>query len=146
MSLSTKNQRSAKILVVDDDPTVSRVLEFQLVKVGYSVTMIARGMPAVEVVRREDPDAVILDLQLPDTTGIEVLRSIREADGERRRPIIVLSATVHDEHSLAALRVEADSVQCKPIGPSSLKRKLAELNVPPRIEVPNAEHAYADLA
>ena len=80
--------RPVTILVVDDEPPIRRLLRTSLTAQGYDVIEAESGAAALEAVERDGPDLLILDLGLPDMSGLEVIRALR---GTRSLPIIVLS-------------------------------------------------------
>jgi two-component system alkaline phosphatase synthesis response regulator PhoP len=135
--------RPARILVVDDDPTILRLLEFQLCRAGYNVAIAYKGSVALDRARSFDPDAILLDLHLPDVSGVEVLKQLRSDESQRPRIIVVLSATPN--YGLLLQVGGADSVESKPIAPSTLLKRLQSLHVPPRIEsqAESTSNAYA---
>lgn len=94
-----------KILIVDDDPYMRDIVTIHLVASGYEVTTASSGGCAVELIRTDRPDAVILDFAMPDLSGLEILRRIRaEADGEPL-PVLMLTAWHSDE-----ARIETQSL------------------------------------
>ncbi|KJF16374.1 response regulator transcription factor [Acidithrix ferrooxidans] len=109
------------ILVIDDDPALRKVLEIGLSGRGYRVRLVGEGHLGVMSVIDSPPDAVILDLGLPDQDGVEVCSTIRSFSDV---PIIVLSA-VHDElKKVAALDNGADDYVTKPFGMAELAARL----------------------
>jgi CheY-like chemotaxis protein len=80
------------ILVVDDDPDVRTLLEHELVSAGYRVRAAAGGSEALEMLRREKPSAMLLDLSMPPPDGFEVLYRIRQDPGLADLPVIVVTA------------------------------------------------------
>jgi DNA-binding response OmpR family regulator len=80
------------ILVVEDDPTIARLLEIHLTKEGYHVVRAARGHEALEICRATPPDLIILDVRLPDISGYDVGMALRAAPDTQNIPIVVLTA------------------------------------------------------
>lgn len=78
-----------KILVVDDEKPIADILEFNLDKEGYDVFVAYDGNEAIDLVRTEEPDLVLLDIMLPEKDGMEVCREIRK---DYQMPIIMLTA------------------------------------------------------
>jgi two-component system, OmpR family, KDP operon response regulator KdpE len=101
------------VLVVDDDPAIQRTLAIGLRARGYQVLPARDGRTAVEAVRDDDPDVVLLDLGLPDLSGVDVLRRIRR---HSQVPVIVLSARHGSDDKVEALDVGADDYVTKPFG------------------------------
>lgn len=123
--------KDRRILVVDDDPTVSEVVCSYLVSAGFIVERTADGISAVEIARRIRPDLVVLDRMLPGIDGLEVCRRIR---AERTVPVIMLTALKEEDDRIDGLEAGADDYLSKPFSPrelvlrvqSVLRRTLAE--------------------
>ena len=133
MSQDARTTRPARILVVDDDRITARLLQFHLVRSGYEVAVAHEGEHATGRARDFDPDAVVLDLDLPDVPGTEVLRRLRREDCDRRRVIMILTASLRIDQ--VGDFASADSVDSKPIALSSMRRRLLELRVPPQVDL-----------
>jgi two-component system KDP operon response regulator KdpE len=104
-------------LVVDDDPAILRTLAIGLRAHGYEPLAVADGRSAVALGRTGPPDLVILDLGLPDVSGVEVLRQLRTFS---QVPVIVLSARDGSEDKVEALDAGADDYVTKPFGMDEL--------------------------
>ncbi len=115
---------SARILVVDDDPQIVRLLQSYLVADGMTVFNAADGLEAMHVVRRERPDLVVLDLMLPARTGFEVARLMRADEQLARIPILMLTARVEDEDKIAGFEHGADDYVTKPFNPRELVMRV----------------------
>ena len=88
----------ARVLVVDDDPDILKLVEFRLRKGGHKVVAVASGPQALDVVgERGAPDVVVLDVSMPEMDGFETLTRLREVDGLEELPAIFLSARVLPE-------------------------------------------------
>jgi DNA-binding response OmpR family regulator len=111
------------VLVVDDEPTISEVVARYLERAGYSATTAGDGIEALQVAGECDPDLVVLDLMLPELDGFEVLRRL-QADGEKRTPVILLTAKGEHDDKLAGLRRGADDYIVKPFSPSELVARV----------------------
>jgi two-component system KDP operon response regulator KdpE len=109
------------ILLVDDEVALLRTLSLNLKARGYDVVTAETGEDALQVVRRESPDVVILDLGLPDISGVDVLRELR---GWSAVPVIVLSARHGSDDKVQALDVGADDYVTKPFGIEELLARL----------------------
>jgi two-component system KDP operon response regulator KdpE len=119
------------VLVVDDDPAIQRTLAIGLRARGYDVLPARDGRTAVEACHDDEPDVVLLDLGLPDLSGVEVLRKIREWS---QVPVIVLSARPGSNDKVEALDVGADDYVTKPFGMDEL---LARVRAAVRRAVPD---------
>jgi two-component system KDP operon response regulator KdpE len=124
---------AARILVVDDEPQILRALETTLRGAGYEIKTAATGEAALAEAAMRPPDAVILDLVLPGTSGTDVCRALREWTPV---PILVLSAIGDEREKVAALDAGADDYVTKPFGIDEL---LARLRAVLRRAVPTSE-------
>jgi two-component system, OmpR family, KDP operon response regulator KdpE len=111
----------AKVLVVDDDPSLLKAMRIGLTARGDEVVAAHTGADAVNQVALASPDLVILDLGLPDLDGIEVCRRIREFSAV---PIVVLSAYGDERRKVEALDSGADDFVTKPFGMAELEARL----------------------
>jgi two-component system, OmpR family, KDP operon response regulator KdpE len=109
------------VLVVDDEPAMLRALRINLRVRKYDVTTAATGREALTEAGRRPPDAVILDLGLPDVDGIEVIRRLR---GWSHTPVIVLSGRTGPGDKIAALDAGADDYVTKPFSMEELLARL----------------------
>lgn len=103
--------KNAKILVVDDEKPIAEILHYNLVREGYSVVLAFDGEEALQLVRRERPDLVLLDIMLPKKDGFEVCREIRRTDNV---PIIMLTAKETEVDKVLGLELGADDYVTKP--------------------------------
>jgi two-component system KDP operon response regulator KdpE len=110
-----------RILVVDDEPQLRRMLARSLAGHGYAVREAADGAAALREFAAFKPDVVLLDLMLPDTTGVEVCRELR---GLSDTPIIVLSVVGEEPAKVAALDAGADDYLTKPFGMDELLARV----------------------
>src|SRR5271156_2912939 len=110
-----------KVLVVDDDPSLLKVLRIGLTARGDDVVVAHSGTEALNQVALAAPDLVILDLGLPDVDGLEVCRRVREFS---QVPIVVLSAYGDERRKVEALDSGADDFVTKPFGMAELEARL----------------------
>ncbi len=111
----------SRILVVDDEPQILRALKTNLSAAGYEVETAASGEEALATAASNPPDALILDLVLPDLSGTEVTRELRTWTSV---PIVVLSAVGDEREKVAALDAGADDYVTKPFGMEELLARL----------------------
>ncbi len=111
----------SRILLVDDDTAMLRTLAMNLRARGHQVVSAETGAAALTATRGESPDVVILDLGLPDVSGVQVLRELREWSAV---PVIVLSARYGSDDKVAALDLGADDYVTKPFGIDELLARL----------------------
>ncbi len=116
--------RPASILVIDDEPQIRRLLRLTLESAGYVVRDADRGQAGLAEIGTHPPDAVILDLGLPDVAGMEVLRRLREWS---RVPVLVLTVRSEEAEKVAALDAGADDYLTKPFGAEELGARLRAL-------------------
>lgn len=109
-----------RLLLVEDDPPVSRMLAQVLGLEGYEVTVVTEGSRALEAVRSRTFDAVVLDLMLPDLDGLSVMRGIRDDAATSRLPVVMLTAMADDESIWAGWRAGCDYYMTKPFDPREL--------------------------
>jgi len=110
-----------RILVVDDEPGLAHALSITLRATGWDVTTAADGASAISAAAARTPDVVLLDLGLPDMSGLDVIAAIR---GWSRVPIVVLSARQHGEDKVEALDAGADDYVTKPFAMNELLARL----------------------
>ncbi len=110
-----------RVLVVEDDPTVSEVVVRYLERDGYVVRAVGDGTAALEEAAEHPPDLVILDLMLPGLDGLEVCRRLRQ---DARVPVVMLTAKGEEEDRLAGLEHGADDYVTKPFSPRELMARV----------------------
>lgn len=110
-----------RILVVDDDPLILRLVRVHLEKAGYRILTAMNGEDALNLVAAESPDLVVLDLMLPKMDGYEVCRSIREFS---LVPVVMLTAKGDQVDKLRGFEMGADDYLTKPFGPPELLARV----------------------
>lgn len=111
----------AKILVVDDEPQIARVLKTTLAARGYSIRTASDGDDALQAMKSWTPDLVITDLRMPNMDGVELCRNLRSKSGI---PIIVLSVRNEDTTKVEALDAGADDYVTKPFSVNELLARV----------------------
>jgi two-component system alkaline phosphatase synthesis response regulator PhoP len=125
--------RPARVLVVDDERHIARLMEFILKREGYEVNIAYSGEQALVQADKVRPDLVLLDLMLPGISGLEVLKRLKSGEDRPTMKVVVLTGRSFEADSQGMIESGA-SCQCtKPIAPSTLIRKLLDLGVPPRV-------------
>jgi two-component system, OmpR family, KDP operon response regulator KdpE len=109
------------ILIVDDEPNILATVAPLLRNNSYAVLSAMTGRAALDIVERDKPDLIVLDLGLPDLDGVEVCRQVRQTSGA---PIIVLSARGAEGDKVAALDAGADDYVTKPFGAEELLARI----------------------
>jgi two-component system KDP operon response regulator KdpE len=112
---------SAKILIVDDEPQIRRVLRTTLTSQGYTVAEARTGDEALEQIRSERPDLILLDVNMPGISGLETCREIR---GSSDIPIIMLTVRGTENDKVQALDAGADDYVTKPFGSEELMARI----------------------
>ncbi|HEV3226652.1 MAG TPA: response regulator [Acidimicrobiales bacterium] len=137
----------ARVLVVDDERAILATMEVNLRTRGYDVDLATSGTQALSVAARHHPDAVVLDLGLPDMDGLDVIRGLR---GWTSVPIIVLSARANEAQKVAALDAGANDYVTKPFGMDELLARVrVALRATPLVEdapIVETPHFTIDLA
>jgi DNA-binding response OmpR family regulator len=116
-----------RVLIVEDDPDLREILSYDLVREGFEVEATPLGCEALRLCRRQTPDLVLLDLMLPDTSGIEICLALRRAPQTHRVPIIFLTARHSEEERIAGLEVGADDYLSKPFNMRELVLRIQAL-------------------
>lgn len=106
-----------KILVVDDDPTMVKLINVNLKLNNYSVIEAASGERALDVLAREKLDLVVLDIMMPGVDGWEVLNRIRSDTSTRELPVILVTAKTQDSDVIRGWELGADEYVIKPFNP-----------------------------
>ncbi len=104
---------SQRVMVVDDDPDILKLVALLLQRIGVQATTFANGRSAIHHLAQETPDLIILDLMLPDVDGLDILRQIRARTRFDAVPVLVLSAKADPDTIRTALDGGADSYVTK---------------------------------
>ena len=110
-----------KVLVVEDDPRISDVLEYALKADGYEVQTAQRGREAIELARRGSPSLIVLDVGLPDIDGFEVCRMVRTFS---EVPVIFLTSRSDEIDRVVGLEIGGDDYVVKPFSPRELMARI----------------------
>jgi len=115
----------ARILAVDDSPTVLEMITQILESAGYSVLTAIDGAEALDAARAERPDLILLDVMLPKLDGYRVCRLLKFDQNYRDIPIIMLTAKAEDQAMATGIRTGADQYLTKPVDPDTLLSAIA---------------------
>ncbi len=115
---------SMRVLIVEDDSDIRMLLRFHLRNAGYTFLEAEDGNQALELIRKEDIDLVILDIMLPGINGIDILKYIRYESQKKKLPVIIASALTEDVDIVTALELGADDYITKPFSPRVLIAKI----------------------
>ena len=113
-----------KILVVDDDPDITELLRYNLLKEGYDVTEAANGKIAIDTAQKFVPDIILLDVMMPVMDGITACRHLRALPALKDTRILFLTARSEEFSEVAAFEAGADDFITKPIKPRALLSRL----------------------
>jgi DNA-binding response OmpR family regulator len=116
-----------RVLVVDDDPQVLKLLRLNFEMEGYDVLSASNGAEALELVRADSPDAVVCDVMMPEIDGLEVVRRLRAHPDTAALPLVVVSAKAQRDDVKEGLRLGADAYVTKPFDPSELIEVVGDL-------------------
>lgn len=114
--------KQQKILIVEDEQSIQKLLEFTLQQADYMTVLANDGEEALEKVLDEQPDLIILDLMLPKIDGIEVCRMLRK--GNIETPIIMLTAKGEEMDKIVGLEMGADDYMTKPFSPREVAARV----------------------
>jgi len=117
----------AKILVVDDMPANVRVLKLRLQAEGYEVVEAGDGLEALEKVKEEDPDLILLDIMMPKMNGYEVCRRLKAEEKTRLIPVVMVTALKETADRVKGLEAGADDFLSKPFDPTELQARAHSL-------------------
>ena len=117
----------AKILLVDDEPDILEILEFNLRKEGFEVATAADGEAGLRLAREWRPDLIVLDIMMPEMDGVEVCRQLRADESFNNTVITFLTAREEDYSQIAALDTGGDDYITKPIRPRVLISRVKAL-------------------
>lgn len=116
---------TAKLLLVEDDPSLSELLQFRFESEGYNVRVTPDGDEALMLASEDVPDLVILDWMIEGTSGIEVCRRLRRDKQTAHVPIIMLTAREEEDDRVRGLETGADDYLTKPFSPRELIARVA---------------------
>lgn len=121
-----------RVLVADDEPNILISLEYLMQREGYAVSVARDGHEALEAIRRDRPDLVLLDVMMPGRSGFEVCQAVRADDALQGVRILMLTAKGRDTDVAKGLAVGADAYLTKPFGTQDLAAQVRRLLAEPR--------------
>lgn len=128
-----------KILVVDDEQNIVELVQYNLERAGYKVVTAYDGDKALELVHKEKPDLILLDVMLPGTDGLAVCREVNSNAETKNIPIIMLSARGEELDKVLGLEMGADDYITKPFSPREL---IARVKARLRRQEQNSTESY----
>jgi putative two-component system response regulator len=146
--ISQADEAAGRIVVVDDDEQVRELMHKLLTRAGYTVEDFGLGAPALDAIRKQPPDLVLLDLVLPDASGNDILEQIRDNEATRLLPVVVMTGHGTRENRLRALRSGVTDFLPKPIVADELLPRVKSLVLLKHFadEHEHAEHVILMLA
>ena len=117
----------ALILVADDDEDILNLVCLRLEHVGYEVVRARTGAEAVRLASERQPAVCVLDVQMPELTGYEVIERLRDDDSTRDVPTILLTASVQERDMARGFEAGADDYMRKPFNPRDLQTRIEKL-------------------
>lgn len=114
----------SRILIVEDDPSLVELLRYNLETEGFDVTVARDGEGGMEAINADDPDLVVLDWMLPNMSGIEICRQMRQRTATRTTPVIMLTAKGEESDRVRGLETGADDYIVKPFSPAELTARI----------------------
>ena len=114
----------ARILVIEDESDIRQVLDYNLKSAGHEVVEAARGADGLRLLREREPDLVLLDLMLPDMSGTEVCRSIKDNPATRSLPVVMLTARGEEIDRVVGFEIGADDYITKPFSVRELVLRI----------------------
>jgi two-component system, OmpR family, phosphate regulon response regulator PhoB len=116
-----------RVLIVDDDPDIQRLVSYNLSQAGFQVLSASTGRTALDTVQEQPPDLIILDIMMPDVDGLEVCRTLRQREDSRRIPIIMLTARSEEIDRVVGFELGADDYVMKPFSPRELVLRVKSI-------------------
>lgn len=116
-----------KILIAEDEATMSKIIELRLKKDGHQVIVTADGKQAIEQITLHDPDMIITDIMMPFSSGLEIVGMVKQRE-HRKVPVIILSAMGQENVVLEAFNLGADDYITKPFSPNELSMRVKRLS------------------
>lgn len=113
------------ILYIEDDPASRSLVERTLSHAGYRVLVAERGLEGIDVARREGPDLILTDINLPDLSGREITTTLRRESRFQSTPIVALTAQAYNEHREMALAAGVNGYLTKPVDVETLAQRVA---------------------
>lgn len=118
---------TATILIADDEPNILISLEFLMKREGFTVLLARDGQEALDLLRRERPRLVLLDVMMPKKTGFEVCQEVRQDDALKDVLILMLTAKGRETDVVKGLALGANAYMTKPFSTRELVQKVREL-------------------
>jgi len=136
-----------RIMVAEDDPDMSHVLDFLLTREGFSVRVVCDGREALRAIDEEDPcDVVVLDVMMPFASGLQVVRTLRQTPGWSTVPVIMVSGKGAEGDVVRAFEAGASDYLTKPFRPREFVARVRSQVVRARASVRDSGIARGEVA
>lgn len=116
----------SKVIVIDDEPFILMMIEDKLKKAGLAVVTVRESTKAIDIIRNEKPDLIILDWMMPEVSGIDICRAIKQEDGLRQIPVFMLTAKGQDADEQLGIQIGVERYITKPFSPKMLLEMVQE--------------------
>ncbi len=136
----------SRILIVEDDPSLVELLKYNLETEGFDVSIARDGEGGLEAIDTQDPDLVVLDWMLPNMSGIEICRQMRQRTATRSTPVIMLTAKGEETDRIRGLETGADDYIVKPFSPAELTARIKAVLRRAHPEQAGNELHYEDIS
>ncbi|SES67958.1 phosphate regulon transcriptional regulator PhoB [Oceanicella actignis] len=136
---------SARIMLVEDEEALCALLEYNLRKEGFAVSVVSDGDEALPAIEDERPDLVLLDWMLPNVSGVEICRAIRARAQLRDMPVIMLTARGEEEDRVRGLELGADDYMTKPFSMTELVARIRAVLRRARPAVAGSAARFGDI-
>lgn len=134
-----------QILIVEDEPPLVELIRYNLEKEGFGTSVAMDGEEAMLLVEEEQPDVILLDWMLPNLSGIEICRRLRERKATKSVPIIMLTARGEESDRIRGLDSGADDYMVKPFSPSELLARIRAVLRRSNPELVEEKLVYEDI-
>jgi two-component system alkaline phosphatase synthesis response regulator PhoP len=117
----------SKVLIIEDDPATTRLVDYSLRHHGYQVITAANGLEGIRKALNESPDLIILDVMLPGLDGFEICHRLRKEPATSKIKILMFSAKAQDADRETGMKVGADDYLTKPAAPAEIVARVEKL-------------------
>jgi two-component system phosphate regulon response regulator PhoB len=135
----------ARILVIEDEEDLQRVLDYNLRQAGHEVLGVKRGDEGLRLAREAKPDLVLLDLMLPDISGTEICKALKDTSGTRSIPVIMLTARGEEIDRVVGFELGADDYVVKPFSVRELLLRIQAILRRGKNDAPGDEQAMIEF-
>jgi DNA-binding response OmpR family regulator len=125
--MNDNNHSKIKVVVAEDEPALGRLITFKLQREAYEVKWANNGGAALDLVRQEKPDIVLLDVMMPVLDGYQVLKKLKEDDNLKDIPVIMLTSKGQERDVVKGIELGANDYIVKPFRPAELVARVKRL-------------------